>query len=194
LDLYWHVAVVLAAGLVFHSMSFGIDQLTDDQLLELLQEACVELGRRDPIIRGLAQQGIATEAETMVARRAALEKAIEKEQKKYLQEISKEAEEEVQKAAKAGTLRLATPIEEADEIAESTIAARIEVVEKIIKQASGVSLPNENPGDFFCRITPENTVSMAWNGQRLHWNIPQECPFIHSFLNALSMSWQRIKT
>ena len=172
-------------------MAFGIDGLSDDQLLELLQEACVELGRRDPVVRNLAQSGIATAKEDMVARRAALEQAIEKEQRKYLKLVAKEAEDEVQKAAKAGTLRLVTPIEEADEIAEATISARLALVEKIIRQSSGTTLPTENPGDFFCRITPENTVSMAWNGQRLHWNIPDQCPFLQAFLQALKMSWQR---
>jgi len=36
-------------------MSLGLDELTDDQLMELLNEACIELAVRDPIVRKLAQ-------------------------------------------------------------------------------------------------------------------------------------------
>ena len=36
-------------------MSLGLDGLTDDQLVELLNEACLELAVRDPLVRKLAQ-------------------------------------------------------------------------------------------------------------------------------------------
>ena len=36
-------------------MSLGLDGLTDDQLVELLNEACLELAVRDPVVRKLAQ-------------------------------------------------------------------------------------------------------------------------------------------
>ena len=42
-------------------MDLGISNLTDDQLVDLLQEACAELAQRDPIVRKEAQARISEE-------------------------------------------------------------------------------------------------------------------------------------
>ena len=42
-------------------MDLGLSNLTDDQLVDLLQEACAELAQRDPIVRKEAQARISEE-------------------------------------------------------------------------------------------------------------------------------------
>lgn len=75
-------------------MSLGLDELTDDQLMELLNEACIELAVRDPIVRKLAQGCIRDTA--------ALLPEIRKRIKETIEEINEEELEESDSPRRGG--------------------------------------------------------------------------------------------
>jgi hypothetical protein len=65
-------------------MSIGLDELTDDQLMELLHEACIELAVRDPIVRKLAQGCIGDVGKLLPEIRKAVKKVIDKANREEL--------------------------------------------------------------------------------------------------------------
>ena len=80
----------------------GLNQLSDDNLFELLVEACQELGQRDPVVRAVSQKAIYAEAEKLKEFKAGALAAVEKEREKCRQLIRKEAKEWVDSLVKSG--------------------------------------------------------------------------------------------
>lgn len=146
-------------------MSLGVNTLTDDQLLELLQEACQELAQRDPMVRNLAQGSIVTEAEKLAAGKEAIQEAYQSLLRDYRQGLKEEALAELRTGLKLGTMQLLTPQQESDAIAESSIEARIELIDEALGQVTGAPTSEH---DFALRVHDDN-VSMSWGGERMHW-------------------------
>lgn len=94
-------------------MDLGLKELSDDQLLELLQEACGELGTRDGYVRELAQSTILSEAEKMQHARTALESAARTMKALYIEGLQADIEREVREAVNAGEVRLSVEEETA---------------------------------------------------------------------------------
>jgi len=114
-------------------MDLGISLLTDDQLLELLQEACVELGNRDPVVRKIAQSVISTEAERTKLRREAVHGAVKEVRKRYVRQLKQEIQEQLEIEVRKGA-RVLTVIEEADIVAEFTAKWKEQKKAERIKQ------------------------------------------------------------
>ena len=113
-------------------MDLGLGELTDDQLLELLQEACRELGRRDPYLRGLAQHTITTEAERTALERGMAQEAVKALAGSYVEQIRQETFHEVKKGVRNGTIGLLTPAQEARVAVESSMEARIRLIDETL--------------------------------------------------------------
>lgn len=90
----------------------GLNTLTDDQLLDLLQEACAELGQRDPVVRTLAQKSIYAEADRIRVFKDSIEGAVEKARREYEASIRKESEDLVRNAVATGQWSPMTSTEE----------------------------------------------------------------------------------
>lgn len=101
------------------AMDLGLQQLTDDQLVDLLQQACAELGTREHYVRTAAQKVIKDEADKMKMFRYGLEQAVTAVRKKYETELFQEIYAWVEDGVKAGTMRVMTPTEEAAAIAKA---------------------------------------------------------------------------
>lgn len=123
-------------------MDLGISLLTDDQLVELLQEACAVLAQRDPIVREAAQKTIDKEAEKLKKKREAalqtirtldnqiadlkraIEVAVREVEKDYIAQLRQEVFEMVQAEVNSGQLKLVTPKREAEWVVEATQLAQ----------------------------------------------------------------------
>jgi hypothetical protein len=99
-------------------MDLGLKNLTDDQLLELLQEACHELGFRDAGVRRLAQDCIFEEAERLKLAKVAAKRSIEQARERYKEglivELAKDATETLEEMLETGEVQLFTPGEESE--------------------------------------------------------------------------------
>lgn len=118
----------------------GLNALTDDQLLNLLQEACGELAARDPFVRGLAQQQIFTEAEKVKALKEGAAKAVEALKREYCKSISADIANAVRSSHKAGKLQLLNAEQEANVVVDAEIHTRIALIdEAVAKLKAGTS-------------------------------------------------------
>ena len=113
-------------------MDYGISALTDDQLIELLAQACGELGTREFHVRRLAQQTIIDGAEKLRVAEAAAVCAIERAINSYVLQINAEVAKEVGDAIKTGAIRLVSPAQEADIVAVATLRAKIGAAKELI--------------------------------------------------------------
>lgn len=116
-------------------MDLGLNTLTDDQLLDLLEQACGELANRDRLVREWAQGVISDEAEKLQARREAALEAREELREQYIQLARREAIEYVRELWKTGRLQLFdSPDQEAKVVAGGVMAARKVIVSEIEKE------------------------------------------------------------
>lgn len=140
-------------------MDLGLEQLTDDQLLELVQEACHELAARDPYVRGMAQHTITTEADRVTLQRAMLKEAVTAVAGAYVEQIRKETFDEVREGVRAGTIRLLTPAQEARALVESTLAAKIKLIDETVTAIQTGKHPGAEPA-----IQPRPSVTNTYPG------------------------------
>ena len=129
-------------------MDLGLSALTDDQLLDLLQQACGELVTRDPFVRGLAQAAIFTESEKLDVIKKEAKKAVENVRREYTQQIGKEVAQSVRDSYKAGKLRLLEPIAEANVATAAEVKERIALIDEAVKK-----LKSGDSGRFAFEIT-----------------------------------------
>jgi hypothetical protein len=113
-------------------MDLGLGELTDDQLLELVNQACAELVVRDPFIRQMAQSTITTWSEQLILKRAMIKEAVTALAGAYIEQIRKETFAEVKAAVSAGEARLLSPTQEARVVVESTIEAKIQMIDELV--------------------------------------------------------------
>ncbi len=142
-------------------MNLGLDKLTDDQLLDLLKEACGELSQRDGYVRTIAQATIVTEADKLNTAKAAAKKAIESEKRKYLGLLTSEIEAAVREEVKSGSLILVPSGEEADFIVSAERSART----KLLKELNASSKQPQK--GFTLTVTVDQIIfSSAGRGMR----------------------------
>lgn len=94
-------------------MSLGTNQLSDDQLLELLKEACNELAVRAAPVRDAAQKVIVTGAESIKIHEKVFTEAAVTVRREYEKQLYAETYEHVQLLVKNGSAMLADSGEEA---------------------------------------------------------------------------------
>lgn len=111
--------------------NLGLDQLTDDQLLDLLTEACAELGQRDPLIRNLAQKAIYAEAERVKVFKTSIEAAVAAAKADYEKAVRKEARKLVDDSVKRGKW---SPMGANEEVCLA-VAAEVERRKELISEA-----------------------------------------------------------
>jgi hypothetical protein len=109
----------------------GLNRLTDDQLLELLQQLCQELGNRDPFLVSLAQAQIFSAAELLELRRKAMAVAVREAGIEYAQAIQGEADAWLREELRKGTVRLLPPGVEARLAAQSGLEAKMRAIDEI---------------------------------------------------------------
>ncbi len=123
-------------------MDLGLGQLTDDQLLELVHEVCRELALRDPYVRAMAQHTITTESDRLVLRRAMLKEAVTAVAGSYVEQIRGESFREVQEGVRTGRIRLLTPAQEARILVDSTLEAKIKLIDETVTAIQHGKLPS----------------------------------------------------
>lgn len=128
-------------------MDLGLRDLTDDQLLELVEQTCQELAARDPYVRQMAQGTITTEAERLAAKRKAVKEAITDAMAIYIQGIRTETAAEVRAGVKNGTIRLLTPAQEARVAVDSTFEAKIKLIDETVAAIQGGSVHKAKSAD-----------------------------------------------
>ena len=92
----------------------GLSALSDDQLLELLQEACGELGQRDPVVRNLAQKTIYSEAERLAVYKRSIETAVKVAKADYEQSVRRDVEQAITEDVRMGRWK---PLDSSEEAA-----------------------------------------------------------------------------
>jgi hypothetical protein len=113
-------------------MPLGLDQLTGDQLLELVLEVSQELARRDPYLRNMAQATITTEAERLELKRLAIKEAAGVVVREYVEGVRLEAIGALKEGFRNGTARILTSTQEARIVVEATLEAKIKLVEETV--------------------------------------------------------------
>lgn len=116
-------------------MDLGLGKLKDDQLLELLNQACTELAQRDPGCRAIAQSTITTQAENLKAAREALKKAAKEIRDEYMVELALAVERDVRDAVRRGEIRLIPVDEEAAAILRTATATQEKLKREMQQQA-----------------------------------------------------------
>lgn len=113
-------------------MPLGLDQLTNDQLLELTLELSQELAQRDPWMRNMAQATITTEAEKLELARAALKEAAGRVLREYIEGVRAEALAALKEGFRNGTARILTSTQEARIVVDGTLEAKIKLCEETV--------------------------------------------------------------
>lgn len=118
-------------------MSLGTNQLSDDQLLELLQEACNELAVRAGPVREAAQEVIVTGAESIKIHEKVFTEAAVTARREYEKQLYAETYEHVQLLVKNGSAMLSDSGEEARLAIEAEKKAFAELTKQQAAQAVG---------------------------------------------------------
>jgi hypothetical protein len=87
-------------------MDLGLSQLSDDQLVNLLDEAVVELLSRDNTVQKVAQQGILGIAEKQKAFMELARNAVADAERIYIESIRQDVRAEVMKAVASGEINI----------------------------------------------------------------------------------------
>lgn len=144
-------------------MDLGLNKLTDDQLLELLQQACAELAIRDHYVRNLAQQTIFTEAEKLKAMKQEMEGAVAAAKAEHVAQLRQEIEAEVRRAVSAGEIQLFQPGEEPKIVVQTDLDVRAKMIQEIkareqeMRQGSVQMLLALRPGGTVMLKVGDNT-------------------------------------
>jgi len=139
-------------------MDLGLDALTDDQLLELLDQACAQLSQREGYVRDMAQLTIVTGAERLKAKKKALSEAVEKVLSDDRRRIAVFIETEVRKEYAAGQLRLMTAGQEAAEVVKAEKEAMLKLAREVQGSAGDPKLR------FFLDLQP-GQIQMKYGSQ-----------------------------
>ena len=144
-------------------MDYGLQTLTADQCIELLQEVLQELTRRDHVARQVAQQTIDQAAEVKRAQAEAFGEALEKLHKEHVAGLKKEIEDEMRRDLQNGSLRLLNAEEEAALVKEAALEARIRLIDEAMASLKSGKAPSDR---FFLEIRGD-TITMALNNRRV---------------------------
>jgi hypothetical protein len=112
-------------------MNLGLDQLTDSQLLELLQQAWVEVATRSAIVQNLALEDNRSMAEKVNEFKRLYESNVEEQRGLARLNLNMAITAEIAKEVLSGDLRLLSPEEEAKIVAVADTAARLKLIEKL---------------------------------------------------------------
>lgn len=115
-------------------MDYGLEGLSDDQWLELLQAVLENGASRDPFVRRAGQQAIMTTSEKLDAAKSCMQGAIDGAKKEYIASLKKEITDQLAHDVEDGTIRLITQQEETRIIAEATLEAKIQFLDRAIKE------------------------------------------------------------
>lgn len=126
-------------------MNLGLNQLSDDQVLELLQEILAEFGSRAHYVRHLAEELVLTEAEKAKAARDACERARAKALADFRERIYRDILPEVEAAMTEGRWAPMDADEESAYIPEATRRAVAEIEARLnAGSPHGFVLSNSN--------------------------------------------------
>jgi len=162
-------------------VSLGLDQLTDGQLLELLQEAWAEVSTRSAITQSLAVQDNRTAAEKMQEFQSLIGRSIDEHRRLERAQLKDLVDQEARRELEAGELRLLSPEEEASLITEATLTARISVL-KVVCEAL-------RRGDycFSCEIAGPHVVVVS-GGRKAERTVNWSKDRIGKMIAALHMA------
>lgn len=115
----------------------GLKNLGDDQLINLLSEAAMEVLSRDPVVQRIAQSGVLALAEKRDAFMELIKTEIEGAKRQYVEAIRMDVRKDVAKAIQTGELNIGGMIGSAAEakiIVECT-KEQIKLIEADMKRA-----------------------------------------------------------
>lgn len=133
-------------------MNLGLSELTDDQLMDLLQEVLQECSSRDPMIRKVTQGKINDEAAILKERRRLAKEAWNQARAGYLKQLRKELKQAFEQKARSGDILLVTAAEEAEVVngvARDAISqAKKEFMARIVQDAQNELLSKVLSGEM----------------------------------------------
>lgn len=112
-------------------MSLGCNELTDDQILDLLKETLDELASRHHIVREHTQRMIKECGGRLADQEKTLTKQLEQAREAYLNGIRKDVKDELQRMIATGELRVMTPLEEANYVSSVEKEEFLKIVEDV---------------------------------------------------------------
>jgi len=158
---------------------YGLEELTDDQVVDLLQAVLQDILRRDVVAIDAAQRVVTEQAAKAKLVKTEILAAIEAERNAKLNALRTAAREEVRKLNAAGIVRLVD-----DERAEATrhlatINEQIAVIDEALNQAACRKLIQ-----FFVQVDPSG-MYLGLNKQVIKADLPPP--------NALAVAFHEIK-
>lgn len=114
-------------------MDLGLSELGDEQLLELVNAAVMEVVSRDPIVQRVAQDGIASIAIKHEEFMGLVKLEIAYLQKSYDEELRKSVRQQIHDEVVAGTLNIPGMMGGAKEEAKIIAEVSKEEIDKILK-------------------------------------------------------------
>lgn len=111
----------------------GFNELTPDQMLEVLLQLCAALVAQDPYVVALAQDIIVKQAELLLIQREALKTACQRAVNEYKASIEADAVVWLREGLADGTLRLMPAAVEAKLIIESGFRAKLDAIKELVE-------------------------------------------------------------
>lgn len=113
-------------------LDLGLETLSADQLLELLIETSTEVARRDPYLLNMAQATITTMAQRLAMERECMREAAAAVLGACIELIRQESLAKVRELVANGSMRLLTAAQEARIVVETTLEAKIKMVDEVV--------------------------------------------------------------
>ena len=105
-------------------MDLGLNTLTDDQIVDLLDQVLTELVGREHYVRTAAQQTILTQSQKLKALKGCLKDAVLLASAEFEEQLKADVCKWVEDEVAAGQIKLFTAKEEADMVAQADAAHR----------------------------------------------------------------------
>lgn len=149
----------------------GLHELSDDQLLDLLEESCAELAQRDGYVKRLAQRRIASQAEQLKVLRDVVERWADQAKADYLRKLKETCEKELRAGIDSGEIRLNLK-EETEAIVRASLDAKAPIVQQefldLLRRCFFALTKGHSPADRDCQpwapyvITPDPGESACY--------------------------------
>ena len=115
----------------------GLSQLGDDQLINLLNEAVMEILSRDPVVQKVAQSGVLAIADKRTAFMEVVQAEVASAKTQYIESIKMDVRKDVAKAIQSGELNIGGMVGSATEakIVVECTKEQIKLMEIDLKRA-----------------------------------------------------------
>jgi hypothetical protein len=141
-------------------VDLGLNALTDDQLLSLLQEVLGEFIQRDEYLRSLAQNVIDGVARDAKVAEEILAESLDQALDEYRTKLKTEVMEHLRAGLQDGSVRLLTAQQEADLLFESSLENKIKLIDEAVAALRSGMI------ERFGLLATESAFTVSFAGRR----------------------------